>query len=116
MKTTIIKLSEINGTDIRSRINMMKLKSEIENSDSHYIEVDMNDIVFISRSVADELINISEFFKDKEVKFIGLTGEPYTMLDIVAKSRKKQRVRDVDNQEITELHDMKSVAEYFATL
>lgn len=113
-----IKLSELIGTDIRSRINTVKLRNEIAASDSSQIEVDMTDVIFISRSVADELINISEDFIDKKVKFVGLKDEPQTMLDIVAKSRKTERVRNAEsrNQEITVLHDMKSVAEYFSTL
>lgn len=111
----VIKLSDLIGTDIRSRSNASILRKEIDSSDTRCVNVDFSDIVFLSRSVADEFINISEAYHDKEVHFTGLHGFPKNMLDIVYKSRKQKRTRHSESQEITMLSDMESLKEYFAT-
>ena len=114
MRGTII-ISDLVGVDIRSRSTVSRLKQEISNLKAMPVSVDFTGVSFLSRSVADELINIRESFKDGDVLFVGLSDEPKAILDIVSKSRKMKRVRGKADSHITVLPDMKSLKEYFAT-
>lgn len=84
MKT--INLSNICGTEVLSRANVRKLYEYIDNSTE---TVDMSDVTFISRSVADELCNLCKEFT--HLSLIGLSDSVDTMLRIVIKGRSMKR-------------------------
>ena len=84
MKT--IKLSEICGIEVLSRANVRKLYECIDASTE---AVDMSDITFISRSVADELCNLCNKFA--QLSLIGMSDNVNTMLKIVIKGRSIKR-------------------------
>lgn len=53
----IIKISDIIGTEVRTRFSLNPLKAELKEGDEYLI--DMQDVKMISRSAADELYVIS---------------------------------------------------------
>ncbi len=81
-----VKLSDICGTEVLSRANVRKLYQHIDESTE---SVDMSDVTFISRSVADELCNLCNKFN--HIKLTRISDNVETMLQIVVKGRSMQR-------------------------
>lgn len=112
-----IFLADLLGVDIRSRIRVGVLREALRGGDGSPVDVDFSGISFITRSVADELINVqNEYSSLGGVNFVSLNDGPRTMLDVVRKGRASKRVRDEEPYNIVVLHDMKSVSEYFSNL
>lgn len=107
----IIKLYDLLGAEIRSRSNAEILKEAISN----YSEpiVDLNGVSFISRSFADELCIMTE---KHIVRLCNANGIVKNMLSAVSESRKGKRVREIDNSQIKEFDDMKSLSDFLATI
>lgn len=82
----VIYLKDICGIEVLSRSNVRKLYESVNDDTS---AIDMTDVSFISRSVADELCNISEKFP--LIKFIGASEGVDTMLSVVRKGRSSKR-------------------------
>ena len=82
-----IRLKEVCGAEVRSRVHAKKLYGLV---DSTTASVDMNGVVFISRSVADELCNLSDAFP--ALQFINMAEDVELMLTIVRKGRSARRV------------------------
>lgn len=87
-----IYLNDIYGAQILSRNNIAKLRDILSGQE----ELDMQGVTFISRSVADELINLSVDFP--ALVFHNLCKEVSQMLEIVRKSRSEMRNRKTDNR------------------
>lgn len=83
---TTIYLKEICGIEVLSRSNVRKLYDLINQQTE---SICMRGVTFISRSVADELCNISDKFTD--IKFTDITEDVDTMLSIVRKGRGTKR-------------------------
>lgn len=81
-----IRVAEICGTEVLSRANVRKLYEHIGDETE---SIDMSGVKFISRSVADELCNISDRFP--ALKFDGMTDDVAMMLGIVRKGRGVKR-------------------------
>jgi len=113
-----IKIAELISTDIRSRRNADMIRDEINITQEMLVDLDMSGVVFISRSFADELLEITEKPKGKYVNIINSTGEVKSMLEVVAKSRKRKRIYPNINREmdVVKLKDMSSLKEFFATI
>lgn len=83
---TAIKLYDMFGVEVLSRANARKLYDLIDEETS---EIDFEGITFISRSVADELYNMSDRYP--AVSFSAMSDEVAKMMDIVGKGRKHRR-------------------------
>lgn len=81
-----IKLSDICGMEVLSRANIRKLYDYVDCTTE---TIDMSDITFISRSVADELCNLCNKFP--QLSLVGLSDNVDTMLKIVHKGRSMKR-------------------------
>lgn len=110
MSTIILK--DLLGEDIRSRGNAQKIKDELLASPSP-VRIDMQGIVFISRSFTDELLSLATAHS---AKIIHAEGEVKTMLEVVTKSRNIHKEPAAITSSIIELHDMNSVHDFFSTL
>lgn len=108
-KTIIVK--DILGNDIRTRNNAIALRSALNGSDCK--EVDMTGIIFISRSFADELLNVK---KDFGVEIVNASGEVLTMITIVDKGRRNVAPKTATDSKVIEMADMQDLTNYFATM
>lgn len=81
-----IKITDICGKEVLSRANIRKLYDYINDTVS---VLDMSDITFISRSVADELCNISDKFT--QISFANMSQDVEKMLTIVQNGRGVKR-------------------------
>jgi hypothetical protein len=86
MTMRTIYLRELCGTEVLSRSNARKL---YDNIDEETEIVDMSEVSFVSRSVADELCNVKDMYPS--LRFVGMEEDVRTMLDIVQKGRRSKR-------------------------
>lgn len=84
-KTLIVK--DILGNDIRTRARIFELTSRMEDADECVL--DFEDVTFISRSFADELISMKDGVS-RTIRFINLNDELNTLLQIVERGRKSK--------------------------
>lgn len=110
MSTIILK--DLLGEDIRSRGNALKLKEALLLTPSPIV-IDMQGIVFVSRSFSDELLSLCEIHA---AKLVHAEGEVKTMLEVVSKSRSTHKEHATITSSIIELHDMNSVHDFFSSL
>lgn len=100
-----IKVKEILGTEIRSRIPIVALQQQMDVKEECVI--DMSGIIFISRSFADELYNLEQDYRN--VSFVNLEDNVKKMMDVVWMGRKKKRVRS--NESVT-LYDLTKIEDF----
>lgn len=112
----VIKLAELLSKDIRSRRNADAIRKELSGMDSGKVILDMTDVVFMSRSFADELLNIISENNQYEFSLENMCEEVKTMLSLVETGRKSKRTRPTSNSSFTELKDMESVRNFFSLL
>ncbi len=112
----IVKVKEVLSSDIRSRCNAEAIRNEVVNAGCVEICIDLDGVIFMSRSFTDELLNIVENSNGKSVKIINAEGDAKSMIDVVSASRKKKRVLTDEESHITELKDMSSLEKFFATI
>lgn len=112
METTI-NLAKLISTDIRSRANADLIRREMEKSNGQSMIIDMESVVFISRSFADELLEIQD---TKRIRIINAHDSVKTMLDIVSKSRQKERVYKDSNSNVVVLNNMAALDSFFARI
>lgn len=87
MNTLVI--NNICGSEVLSRSNVRKLYDVVDDTTE---TIDMSGVSFISRSVADELCNLTD--KYPQLRFDGCSDDVYTMIDVVRKGRTKTRILD----------------------
>jgi len=81
MKT--IKLKELFGTEVLSRASIRRIYDFV---DDETTSIDMSGIQFISRSVADELCNVTDEFN--KLILTNMLDKVSKMISIVSKGRK----------------------------
>ena len=99
-----IRVKDIIGAEVRSRIPIAALKEAIARDGCY--DIDMAEVTFISRSFADELYNLQ--LDHTHVQFINAQGNVKKMMEVVWKGRKKKRVRtqaDVKTVDLTSIED-----------
>lgn len=64
----IIVISELIRGELRSRTEAKKIYAKVLSLDSKSISIDFSNVCFMSRSFADELCNILDLLRSKEVK------------------------------------------------
>lgn len=107
-----IKVLDLLGSDIRSRSNAGAIEKIINESGNAKCVIDMEGVEFISRSFADELLEIC---KKSFSVIVNTHGVADTIIKIVSKSRSKSRVKYKESAKIIKLHDMASLDLYFST-
>lgn len=110
---TVLNISVLVSTDIRSRANANIIRSVIDGVSGKII-LDFSGVTFISRSFADELYNILNEWDN-----VSLANESElvkSMLEAVSLSRKNKRVQNNNTSEIKEIDDMKSLESFLATI
>ncbi|MGI6224398.1 MAG: hypothetical protein ACOYJG_12475 [Prevotella sp.] len=112
----VIKLAELLSKDIRSRRNANAIRKELSGIDSGKVIIDMTDVGFISRSFADELLNIISENKQYDISLENMCEEVKTMISLVETGRKSKRTRPTNNSSFIELKDMDSVRNFFSLL
>lgn len=112
----VINVKKLLSSDIRSRCSAETIRSEIEKIQSRSINIDMDGVVFVSRSFADELLNIAERTGGRSIRIVNAFGDTKSMIDIVSSSRKSERVLSSEAGKITELKDMDSLKEFFSAM
>ena len=112
----IVKVKELLSSDIRSRCNAEAIRNEVVNAECEEICIDLDGVVFMSRSFTDELLNIVGSTSGKAIEIINAKGDTKSMIDIVSASRRKKRVLTEEDSHITELKDMSSLEKFFATI
>lgn len=75
--------------------------------------MDMADVVFISRSVADELCSLAEIYT---IDFINTIPFVRNMIEIVKQGRRSHRVRTKQKSQIIECNDMNSLSALFSSM
>lgn len=111
-----IKLAELLSTDIRSRRNADIIRQEISKDGAQSLVIDFGNVTFISRSFADELLNVLSENSDKNISLRNIASNVKTMLDMVKEGREKPRKMTESNNKITVLNDMKSLQDFFSLL
>lgn len=109
---TNIKVLDLLCPDIRSRSNAVAIEKIINESGNAKCVIDMEGVEFISRSFADELLEIC---KKSFSVIVNAHGVADTMIKIVSKSRSKSRVKHKGSAKIIKLHNMASLDLYFST-
>ncbi len=100
------------GKDIRTR---SFFRRDIENLLNHNesVTLDFSEVIFISRSVADELYNVLEDYP--LVQLDNLERDVKMMYSVVERARKQPRHYDDNNIEIIKLHTLKEMDEFFSS-
>lgn len=83
----VIKVADICGKEVLSRSNAKRLASQLPDD---CVVLDLSEVTFITRSVADELLGLVDHSL-RVVDIVGQHGAVATMLDIVSSARKSQR-------------------------
>lgn len=109
MKTIVLKDSL--GTDIRSRKNVYIIK-EFMSTAGNQITIDFQDIVFISRSFADELYDVINVYNTKSVTFANTSDDVNKMLSAVKTSRETARKRTKEQTEISYFDNIQTLSEF----
>lgn len=112
----VIKVKEVLSNDIRSRCNAEAIRNEVVNVKCKEILLDLDGVIFMSRSFTDELLNIIDTTKEKIIRIINAKGDAKSMVDIVSTSRKKERILSDEDSNITVLKDMNSLEKFFDTI
>jgi hypothetical protein len=110
---TVLNISVLVSTDIRSRANANIIRSVIDGVSGKII-LDFSGVTFISRSFADELYNILN--EQDNVSLANESELVKSMLEAVSLSRKNKRVQNNNTSEIKEIDDMKSLESFLATI
>lgn len=114
MKKTI-NIAKLISTDIRSRANANLIRDEIDKLQNSIVEIDMTSVVFVSRSFADELLEIQKT-GGKCIDIINARGEVKDMLEIVSASRIQKRTYHESHNDTVVLQDMASLKKFFAAM
>ena len=109
----VIRISELIGTDVRSRSNAEIVQSALDGETGDII-LDFSNVTFVSRSFADALCNIMD--KASNVSISNTIQIVQSMIDTVKDGRSKKRVRIEDDSKIKEFDTMESLSSFLATI
>lgn len=112
MKT--IYISKQIGTDLRTRSFFRRDLENLLPANSMEIELDFSNVIFISRSVADELCNILLDYPSMHIS--GMEEDVEMMYKIVVKGRNQPREYPTTNTQVYHLKSMKEMADFFSGL
>lgn len=110
--TNFIIIADFIGQDIRSRNTMAPLREAAKTGAT--IEADFSGVVFITRSVADEICIIAD--KYHNLKITGMQGSVLDLYNIVSESRKMGRHRPIDTSTIRNFDNIKEFSAFMRNL
>lgn len=108
----IIKIADLYGTQIRTRMILEQLSESIKTEDEYLF--DMQNVEIISRSAADELYNIKH--RHGNVEIINMSSFVQKMYDTVILSRFQPRQHDPEHTTIINCPDLKSLTNYLSSI
>ena len=108
----IIILRDIYYAELYTRSSAGELHSKIA-STAEDVVLDFKQIVFISRTFADELCNIIDDMKSVKFSFINRSDEVETMMTKVREGRCRERRRGVGNAKIFKIKNLEELSKYF---
>ena len=114
MKQTI-KLREIYTADLYTRSRAAELRNLIEKS-SDEVELDFEQINFMSRSFADELCNIMDDMRAVRFTMTNRSNEVETMMTKVAEGRSRERKHGVGNAKIFKIKNLDELSKLFLAM
>ena len=109
----IFKVSELIGTDIRSRSNAEIIRRAIDGVKGEIV-LDFSGVSFISSSFTDELCAIME--QSDKIRLSGMTDFVKSMIETVASGRTRKRERHKEDSEMKEFKDIESLSEFLRTI
>lgn len=110
----IISVISTMGDDLRTRSFFRRDVENLIRRHNTSITLDFNGVLFISRSVADEIYNVLQQYREMAIK--GMTGNVKTMYDLVVKGRLNPRVYPEINATVVQLTNMAEVNDFFSKL
>ena len=108
----VLLISELIGTDVRSRSNAGIIQSVVDGMKERVI-LDFSEVTFISRSFADELCNMME--GNKKIELSHMSDLVNAMINAVYSSRKEKRVRHNDDSEMKEFESMEGLSSFLSS-
>jgi len=113
-KTIKISLSKLITKNIATRQAIDLVKREIftlSNLRNFTIELDFTNVNFISRSFADELINLRKQMENKDaiLEFVNMNNEVDNMLKIVSTQKASKKIKKID----LPVRDLEAIAYQF---
>lgn len=105
-----IQISKAIGNDIRTRIFFRRDIERLVNPTDE-VCLDFSGVVFVTRSVADEMYNVSLDFP--RVSIINLEGEVKKMYDVVERGRENPRVFEETNFKTVKLESIHDAIRFF---
>lgn len=109
----IINVSSQLGKDLRTRSFFRNDIEEIIGNTTDECCLDFHDVIFISRSVADEIYNLLEDHKNLHIS--NMEGDVQKMYSIVKRGRTTPREYPSSEIKVIHLKTMKEMQEFFAT-
>ena len=113
MYNTVSIASRI-GSDLRIRSFFRRDIEHLLKGYQDHITLNFEGVVFISRSVADEICNLQSDYPD--LQLTGMEGDVEKMYNVVNKGRKKAREYPTMNPKIHYLKSFKEMIDFFAAL
>ena len=111
--TTTIHISLSIGADIRIRSFFRQDIDRMLENLTGPVDLDFSDVVFISRSVADEICNVIEDYPSASIT--GMNGDVQMMYTVVNRGRKMPRVYDEVTAKVIHLKTIEDMNEFFST-
>jgi anti-anti-sigma regulatory factor len=116
MENDTIQITQLIGNELRSRTQANQILNAINEMANKHIILDFENVVFVSRSFADELCGIMEQVKaSKEITLINEENIVKETLRIVMKNRNTKKIYKTPVKTIT-FHNMTELSNYFATI
>jgi hypothetical protein len=112
MKT--IQISADIGRDIRTRSFFRRDIDKLIEKVSDNVVLDFTDVVFISRSVADEICNVLVDYNNLDVS--GMSGDVEMMFTVVRNGRSRPRVYPSGDVKIVQLNTLDEMERFFMSL
>jgi len=113
---TLIKMSELIGSELRSRTEAKKIHNSISLVRNGKIIISFSGVTFISRSFADEFCGIIENVKlSKNIEIVDKCNNVEVTLAIVLKNRNNPK-NVQESSDTKEFSDMDSLSQFLATI
>ena len=110
----IISIEKKLGKDLRTRSFFRRdIEGLIEKDDTE-VMLDFSGVIFVSRSVADEIYNLLLDYPNMKIR--GLAGDVDKMYNVVKNGRMRPREYPADNVRVVHLKTMKELVSFFAAL
>lgn len=111
---TVISISSCLGNDLRTRSFFRRDIERVLDSYNDDSTLDFSGVVFISRSVGDEICNL--IVDHPLLSITGMEGDVKMMFDLVVRGRKEPREYPHMNAKVYHLKTLKDMQEFFEAI